>query len=154
MHLFFRCCSVASGVGSASRCFLRVFFVFFDAGSQGTFRLSDVCGITVLTRYGYTPFTHVFFLMLSSFSVFIFLCTVDMVHCGYQHLVRASLMCSLSFRLSSSSVTSVSHLSSKLVTCGSLPPSGVMDGVRKSLGIGLSVKCPKMVSFLLLLLLM
>ena len=59
-------------------------------------------------------FSTVFFLMLSSFFVFFFLCTVDMVHCGYPHLVRASLMCSLSFHLSSSSVTSVSHLSSKV----------------------------------------
>ena len=77
-------------------------------------------------------------------------------------------MCSLSLRLSSSSVTSVSHLSSKSVAYGSLPSSGVMDGERKSLGIGLYgysfgrlvvsplpipsllVKCPKMVSFLLL----
>ena len=31
MHFFFRCFSVASGVGSASQCFLSVFFVFFDA---------------------------------------------------------------------------------------------------------------------------
>ena len=55
-----------------------------------------------------------FFLILSSFFVFIFFCNVDMVHCGYPHLVRASLMCSLSFRLSSSSVTSVSHLSNNV----------------------------------------
>ena len=81
----------------------------------------------------------VFFLMLSSFLVFNFLCTVDMVHCGYPHLVRASLICSLSFHLSSSSVTSVLHLSSKLVTYGSLTSSGVMDGVRKSLRVGLYV---------------
>ena len=59
-------------------------------------------------------FSTVFFLMLSSIFVFIFVCTVDMVHCGYPHLARASLMCSLSFRLSSSSVTSVSHLSSNV----------------------------------------
>ena len=57
-----------------------------------------------------------------------------------------------------------------LVMYGSLPSSGVMDGVRKSLGIGLYgysfgrlvvspltipsslVKCPNIVSFLLLLL--
>ena len=52
--------------------------------------------------------------MLSSFFVFMFVCTVDMVHCGYPRLVRASLMCSLSFRLSSFSVTSVSHLSSNV----------------------------------------
>ena len=55
-----------------------------------------------------------FFLMLSSFFVFIIVCTVDMVHCRYPHLGRAALVCSLSFRLSSSSVTSVSHLSSKV----------------------------------------
>ena len=71
----------------------------------------------------FLSFSTVFFLMLSSFFVFTFLCTVHMVHCGYPHLVRASLMCSLSFRLSSSFVTSVLHLYSN------------MDGVRKSLDI-------------------
>ena len=30
MHIFFRYSSVASCVGSASRCFFSVFFVFFD----------------------------------------------------------------------------------------------------------------------------
>ena len=59
-------------------------------------------------------FFHYFFLILSSFFVFIFVCTVDMVHCGYPHLVRASLICSLLFRLFSSSVTSVSNLSIKV----------------------------------------
>ena len=37
MHLFLRCFSVASGVGSASRCFLSVFFVFFDACFKARF---------------------------------------------------------------------------------------------------------------------
>ena len=59
-------------------------------------------------------FSTVVFLMLSSFFVFIFVCRVDMVHCGYPYLVTASLMCSLSFCLSSSSVTSVSHMSSNV----------------------------------------
>ena len=59
-------------------------------------------------------FSTVFFLMVSFFFVFIFVCTFYMVHRGYPHLDRASLMCSLSFCLSSSSVTSVSHLYSKI----------------------------------------
>ena len=75
------------------------------------------CGSTTIWKYHHAfalDFFTVFFLMLSSFFVFIFLCTVDMVHCGYPHLVTASLMCSLSFCLSSSSVTSVSHLSNNV----------------------------------------
>ena len=49
----------------------------------------------------FLAFSTVFFMMLSSFFVFVLLSTVDMVHCAYPHLVRASLACSLSFRLSS-----------------------------------------------------
>ena len=45
-------------------------------------------------------------------------------------------MCSLSFRLSSSSITSVRIC---LATYGSLPYFVVMGDVRKSLGIGLCV---------------
>ena len=75
-----------------------------------------------------------FFLMLSSF-LSIFLCTVDMVHRGYPHLVRASLLCSLSFPLSSSSVTSVLHMSSN-VRISPIFWCNIWCGEKK-LGIGL-----------------
>ena len=72
-----------------------------------------------------------FFLMLSSFFIFIIVCTVDMVPCGYPHLGRAALLCSVYFR----------HLSQVFRICplkyGSFPSSGVMGGVKKSLSIGL-----------------
>ena len=92
--------------------FIAVFTPYF-------FMIRDVVSDNPWT-YGSTTmplllsFSTVFFMMLSSFFVFIFLCTVDMVHCGYPHLVRVSLMCSLSLLLSSSSDTSVLHLSSNV----------------------------------------
>ena len=91
--------------------FIAVFTLYF-------FIIRDVVSDNPWT-YGSTAmplllsFSTVFFMMLSSFFVFIFLCTADMVHCGYPHL-RAFLVCSLSFCLSASSVTCISHMSSNV----------------------------------------
>ena len=75
-------------------------------------------------------FSTVFFLMFSSFFVFIFLCTVDMVHCGYPHLIRAASH--YSFLDVFSFFLFIFFLCHKCFAS-----SGVMDGVRKSLGTGL-----------------